>query len=65
MFVTYNGDGLVTAYSDKERNVNDLAEGETQQEVNLEFDVISCTKGSLTFTDDELKNHGEVIASTV
>ncbi len=65
MFVTHNKDGLVTAYSDKSRNKLDLVEGETEVEVDMDFNHIQCKEGSLIFEKGELKNAGMTIATQV
>lgn len=69
MFITYDQNGKVTAYSDKQRNVLDLKEGEKEVEVDMEFQLVSCKEGGLTYSEGkskskgELKNDGKIIAN--
>lgn len=65
MFITYNEDGLVTAYSDNPRNLHDFKEGEQEAYVELEFSHIDCKEGGLTFKDGVLMNSGEAIAKVI
>lgn len=65
MFITYNEDDQVTAYSDKERNKLDLKAGESQIEVDYEFTQVGCKEGGLTYKDSCLLNDGEVVARAI
>lgn len=65
MFITYDQNGKVTAYSDKPRNILDLKEGETEVEVDMGFGMITCVEGGLTFEKGQLKNNGEKIAKEI
>lgn len=65
MFITIDQDGLVKGYSDGLRNPHNLAEGERQVEVDMEFMHIDCKEFGLTFKDGKLLNAGEVIASEI
>ncbi len=65
MFVTHDINGKVTAYSDKSRNIRDLQEGETEVEVDMEFNHVACVEGGLVFEEGQLKNSGEVIATEI
>lgn len=65
MFITYNPNGLVTAYSDKLRSVADLALNELQAEVDYPYKHIDCKAGGLTFINGQLLNDGLVIANQI
>ncbi len=65
MYITLNAEGKVVAYSDNLRNVHDLAEGDSQVEVDCEFHHISCAKDGLTFEEGKLLSSGELVASEV
>ncbi len=65
MFVTYNPEGLVTAYSDKERTTLDLQPEEVQVEVDIPFNHIDCKTGGLTVVDGKLLNDGDIIANQI
>ena len=63
MFVTYNPEGKVTAYSDKMRNKKDLKLGEKQEQVNIPFSHISCQENKLIFDGEKLLNDGQLLAT--
>lgn len=65
MFITYNLEGKVVAYSDGQRNPSDFKEGEVETEVAFEFAHVDCVEGGLTFEDGKLLNSGEIIAEEI